>query len=940
MDAEAVGAALTPAALAPPIADSLGLSVEAVTAALVLLADGAQPVFVARYRPERTKTLSLRDLERIQALAAQAVAFEFKRQELVAEVKRRKLDRGHLLDHLRSARELVDLDDVRSLFKRRRRGPAAKARSAGLGRVARALWTHACPPEIVERIIFFNEHDARGEGPATGDEAQDDDVELVELVELQHDAGIAPSGFDPESDARHDDADLDGAEFVSSDEPSDDVSEIESVGDESIGVAATATAEDGEPLETSAPSGTEWATTDEVGPGTEEAPVVVHLDPTEVEASITADSIGDFPHALGGARTICAEQMGDSPALRGALRQLLLTEAKLVSVKASEKGDKAGRYDRFANLSEPIARVPASTLLALHRAEREGQIRVDLEIETERVIEKIVTELRVDTEKAPGEELLRAAEEAWRHGLGKTVRAGVRKVLKRRADLEAIAEFSGALRPLMMAPAYGPKAVLAIDAGHQNGCRVAMLDGQGRIVADDTIFPLPPKLQVPQAKARIAELCTEHHATGIVVTSGSGGRDVERMCRELVRETEALQGIVVMSLDADTAALHASSRAAKDEFREADAALRRCVAAGRRVQDPLLALIQIDPRKLGLGQHQHEVDQEELRTALEQVMVSCVSEVSIDLNAVGPEVLPWVAGMSHALGKAVVGFREAKGRLRSRAELLEIPGFAGKAFEQAAGFLRVFEGDNPLDTTMIHPERYSQITEMTRDLGVTVKDLIANDELIAKLEPERYLGKTGISREPLGRDSYEFLVEELHHPGRDPRPPFCTAEFHPDLKEFEDLKVGMELEGLVTHLASFGAFVDVGIAQEGLVHVSELSHGFISSPLEAVYVGQKVKGRVIEISPDRKRFSLSLKALLPRPERPAKNDGKPNRRRNNNKPNKGEGAQAKGKGGRGGPGKGRDDRQQQGGGNKQRPKERTLGFRLDLSELAERLEKG
>jgi len=895
MDAEAVGAALTPAALAPPIAQSLGLFGPAVAAALSLLAEGAQPAFVARYRPERVRGLTIRDLERIQAEAARAVAFEFKRQELASELQRRKIDAPHIIQHLRGAKTAVDLDDLRVLVKRRKRGPAAKARAAGLAAVSMALWRHACPSEVVDLIdrseVMFGGRRSAGRRPSAEEAsvALHEDVDEHETPELG--ASDASSGGSPSVET----GDAGG----------------ESHGVDVVDPQLQAAAEHAE-LE-----------------GPEAAPSYGDVDPQVVADSIEPQSIGAYPQALAGARAICADQIGESPQVRSRLRALLFAEAKLRCSLVEGKTDKGGRYGRYLSLQDPCDKLQPSTVLAVHRGEREGVLSVELEIERERVIEAIVTELSIDTDVPAGEELLKAAEEAWDHGLGKGVRAGVRKLLKRRADIEAIAEFSAALRPLLLAPAYGAKPLLSIDPGHQNGCRVVALDGRGKVLAQDTVFPLSPKLQVPQAKARIAELCTEHDLTAIVVTTGAAGREVERMCRELVRELEGLRGVVVTSIDADAAALHASSRTAKDELRDGDAALRRAVSAGRRVQDPLLELVKIDPRKLGLGQHQHEVDQEELRTALEQVTVSCVSEVCVDVNAASVELLPWVAGMSHALAKATAGFRDVRHGLRSRADLLDVPGFAGKAFEQASGFLRVRGGEQRLDETMIHPERYGQVTEMARELGVTVGDLLANEELIEKIEAEKYLEKPGISGEPLGPETFSFIVGELRAPLRDPRPEFCTVEYHPDLKQFEDLKVGMELEGIVTHLAAFGAFVDVGIAQEGLVHVSELSHGFISSPLDAVHVGQKVRGRVIEISGERKRFSLSLKALMPRPERPAKDPkgaaaGK----------GKGPRADAKGKG----KGKGK-------GGNKdpkaRRPeKERTLGFRLDLSELASRLEKG
>jgi uncharacterized protein len=370
-------------------------------------------------------------------------------------------------------------------------------------------------------------------------------------------------------------------------------------------------------------------------------------------------------------------------------------------------------------------------------------------------------------------------------------------------------------------------------------------------------------------------------------------------------------------MDPDVASVQASSKQAKEEFPQADTALRRCVSAARRLQDPLLELVKIDPRKLGLGQHQHEVDQEELRSAFDQVLVSAVSSLGIDVNTASADHLRRVAGLSQALSKAVVAFREAREGIRTRADLLDVPGIPGKAFEQASGFLRVRNGENPLDDSLIHPERYGQVTQMARDLGVTVTDLLGSDELIDQLDRSKYLGTHGTSGEPLGELSWDLLIAELRHPGVDPRPPFAAVDFDPQVAGFEDLQVGMDLDGIVTHLAAFGAFVDVGIAQEGLVHVSELCHGYIASPLDAVHVGQRVRGRVIELLPERKRFSLSLKALQPRPPsgKPRPQDSKTRKKKKR-------------------PG---TDRTR--GRDRDKPKDRVLEFRMDLSGLADLLDK-
>jgi uncharacterized protein len=883
MDAEAVSAALSPEALAPPIAKTLGLPADAVQVALQQLAAGDQPAFLVHYRADKIKGLTIRDLERIQAQAARSAAFEFKRQEVAVEMLKRRLTSEFLAAHLRSADHPVDLEDIRSLMRRRKRGPAARAKAAGLNPAAAALWVHGSKGVLAELMADRTKVEPPPEAlppePAqTEASAPTPEVPATPEPEAASEAPAqAPAGATPES------------------------SEGESV------EAAPAGAET--PAETPAPEASKPEPV-------ESYDIAAIVQAIEAGQELTEASV------LKGLSAICGEHMTEHPPLRRRLRRLAMGSGKLKSEVVPEKKDKGARYSKYFDRSEACGGAAASNILALHRGEREGVLRVDIDVDTDKVVDAIVEELAIDRESAAGKVLVTAAKEAWEHSLGKVIKGGIRKLLKERADRDAVAEFTEALRPLLLAPAFGPKPVMSIDGGHQNGCRVAVLGSDGELIDQDTVFPLQPKQQVPQTKARLLELAKQHGIKGITVGATPAGREVERICRQLVRESaEELPDVIVTSVDSDAAALYASSKQAREEFPEGDAALRRAVAVGRRVQDPLSELIKVDPRKLGLGQYQHEVDQEELRNALEQVTTYCVSRVTVDVNTVDAEHLARVAGLSHALAKALVSHREANGPFKTRSALMDVPGLAGKAFEQSAGFLRILDGEQPLDATTIHPERYPHITQMARDLGVIVPDLLRNTELLDKVDRSTLLGQPGVSGEPLGEQALDQILAELANPGADPRPEFEAIEFNPDLSGFDDLKVGMELEGLVTHLAAFGAFVDVGLEHDGLVHVSELSHEFISNPLDAVHVGQKVKGKVIEVTPEKKRFSLSLKALMPRPA------GAPGRRKDS-KPGKGKRKEGKGRP-RGKEGKGKPQR-----------KERTLGFRMDLSDLASLLDKG
>ncbi|MCA9648528.1 MAG: helix-hairpin-helix domain-containing protein [Myxococcales bacterium] len=992
MDAD-LSAALAPDALAPPIARELGLPEAAVVGVLRLLARGDQPAFLARYRREHIGSLGIRDLERVQARAVHAVAFELKRQQLRAELQATPRWSEGIAELLATATHPVELEDARVAPRKKKRGPAAKARARGLGVLASHLW--ACGSDGVlkgdapavpdaDPLALAEQHPGRppkprpprpaaveasdpseGEGSSHGGTSAESDEAIAETGEDR--AASAPGSESSEVIETADDDE--GSEEVietTADEGSGSEEVIETTADEGSGseeVIETTADEGSEAMRQASSDDADTEGSDELaaeGSGETEAVSAEAGDEIEDTSAEASDEIEDAEpptpspeRDLAGARTIIADDAFHVPQLLRRLRDLVLEHGHIRASVVPGKKDKGGRFARLAEHPEPLAKANPSHVLGLLRGEREGALEVQLEVDVDRFDAVCDEVLGIDASRPCGDQLRLALHEAWQGPQGRALRQAARKVLKQRIDRQAIGEFCEAYRALLLAPALGRVPVMAIDPGFAPGCRVAVLDAAGEVLARESVFPLQPKLQAPQAKARLAELALEHGVVAIVIGNGNGGRDVERLCRELVRETEGLSATVV-SADADAAGVFASSRLAKHVLPEDDASMRRAISIGRRLQDPLTELAKVDPRKLGLGQHQHEVDQEELRAALEQVLISCINQLGVDPNVASVDELSRVVGFSHSLAKAVVSYREQHGPFRSRQALLDVPGVAGKTFEQSAGFLRIEDGDHLLDHTCIHPERYGQVIEMARDLGVTVGDLVGNAELVDRIEGARYLQRPGASGEPLGETTLADMLDELRSPGGDPRPAFEAVEYDPALERFEDLTVGMDLPGVITHVANFGAFVDVGLAQEGLVHVSELTHGFITNPSEAVHVGQKVMGRVIEISPDRKRFSMSLRALQPRPE------GKPSgkRRRKGDGPGRGDrerererdgdrerGDRGPGKGGkrgrkgdRGGPG----NRGGGGGGgdrNKDRG-DRVLGFRLDLSELAKQLDKG
>lgn len=941
MDAQAVSAALTPAALAPAIAKRLGLAPVEVETALGLLAQGAQPAFIARYRGDRVKELRIDDLEQIQTAAAQAVGFELRRQQVAAELSARGTT-GPMIDReLLAASHPLDLDDVRTVATRKKRPAVVRARIGGLTPLALALWKHgstgdfsdadAIPSELLavpSRSVLGKKRKRKrnrrkpaplevtpeSTGPAVGDE------EAAAQETGASDVAAAPTADNAEPA-------VEGAEDASP----------------AVAVAAEA-AEDADTEE--APAQADAIAAEDASAPTAEAepeprpPEIPSFEGEALAAAVSSETVPDDDDALAGARSICADFIVEHPGVRRLLRRLTMTRGKLTTAVVESKKDRAARYSKFFERAEVCSSMAPNNVLAVQRAEREGLLEVSIEVDPDMICNEVANLLKV-VEDGPAADVVRAAiEEAWTHGgLSKAISGCVRRQMKERADRAIIPNLCEALRPQLLAPAFGRRPLLCIDPGTQHGCRLVVLSAQGAVVAEDTVFPLQPKLQAPQAKARIAELCTKNQVELIVVVGGSGARDVEKLARAALVETEGAPEVPVHTVDSDAVGSLAGGKTLKSEFPKADAAARRAVAAGRRVQDPLTTLGTADLRKLSLGQHQFDVDPEALRQALEQVVGTSIAKVSVDLNTVDLDTLARVPGMSQALAKAVIAHREGKdGGFRSRNELLEVPGLVGKAFEQASGFLRVLGGEQPLDATAIHPERYAQVTQMARALDTTVPELLGDAAKVDALDPEPFLGQPGVSGEPLGPRGLSQIQATLRQPSRDPRPPFEVAAFHPDLGSFADLKVDMEIEGVITHLAGFGAFVDVGIAQEGLIHLSELSHEYVSAAGDVVHVGQRVKGKVIEITAEKKRFALSLKALVAAPERPARerSDGDRPRRGGGDRPRDGRPSNkgGKGKGGAGGRPGNKD------GGRKEPREDKVLGFRMDLSDLASRLGKG
>jgi len=448
-----------------------------------------------------------------------------------------------------------------------------------------------------------------------------------------------------------------------------------------------------------------------------------------------------------------------------------------------------------------------------------------------------------------------ATDDAYDRLLSVQIETDIRLELKKQADEEAVAVFARNLRDLLLAPPYGARPVLAIDPGYRTGCKVAVMDATGRLLADTVIYPTQPRRDEEGAIRVLDSLHAAHRPQAVAVGNGTGGRETHAVVRRWIREREL--DIPAVLVNESGASVYSASEVARSEMPDKDVTVRGAVSIGRRLQDPLAELVKIDPKAIGVGQYQHDVDQKLLKERLDQVVVSCVNSVGVDANTASASLLGYVAGLGPSLARAIVAHRDASGPFRGRKDLLKVAGLGPKTYEQCAGFLRI-KGGHPLDDSAVHPERYDLVEKIASDLGRDAASLVGDAAAVASIRPERYLD------EEVGRFTLDDILAELAKPGRDPRREFEAVDFREGVEEMKDLAEGMELSGVVTNVTRFGAFVDVGVHQDGLVHVSQIAHRYIADPADALHVGQNVKVKVMEVDLERKRISLSIKALMPR----------------------------------------------------------------------------
>lgn len=563
--------------------------------------------------------------------------------------------------------------------------------------------------------------------------------------------------------------------------------------------------------------------------------------------------VPDAETALAGARDIVAEKATEDPRARHSLRLLFVRRATFASHAVKGKEEEGAKYRDYFDWKEPAVKAPSHRILAAFRGEAEGFLSLSF-MPPEGEALAALEGLFVKATGPASAEVKMALADGYVRLAGPSMETELRGVLKKKADEAAVAVFARNVREVLMESPLGQKAVLAVDPGIRTGCKLAVLDAQGRLLETAVIYPLRGKGDLEGAARTVAEILSRHPVEAVAVGNGTGGRETE----DFLRTLDLPGRPVVVLVNESGASVYSASEAAREEFPDQDLTVRGSVSIGRRLQDPLAELVKIDPKSIGVGQYQHDVDQKMLKRALDDVVSLCVNHVGVEVNTASRQLLTAVSGVGPALAASIVSYRQENGPFRSRAELRRVPKLGPKAFTQAAGFLRIRGGSEPLDASAVHPESYGVVKSMAKDLGCTVADLMANAELRKRIEPERYLGGE------TGSYTLKDILEELEKPGRDPRESFETVEFSPDIREIGDLVEGMELAGVVTNVTAFGAFVDVGVHQDGLVHVSELSNRFVKDPSEVVRAGQRVRVRVVSVDRARNRIGLSMKGLASR----------------------------------------------------------------------------
>ena len=554
--------------------------------------------------------------------------------------------------------------------------------------------------------------------------------------------------------------------------------------------------------------------------------------------------------ALQGARDIIAEWINENIFIRKNLRRIFQRKAVISSkvVKTKKEEEEAQKYAQYFDWSEPLNKIPSHRLLAMLRAEKEGFIKVSIDIDKDEILAFMEGSLVKTASPSCAEQIILAAQDAYKRLLEPSISNEILQEAKIKADEKAISIFSENLTQLLLAPPLGEKRILAIDPGYRTGCKVVCLDEKGDLLHNETIYPHAPQKETSTAMKKIRSMVEAYHIEAISIGNGTASRETEFFIKKIAFD-RPLQVFVVSEAGAS---VYSASKIARDEFPDYDITVRGAVSIGRRLSDPLAELVKIDPKSIGVGQYQHDVDQTLLKEELDSTVVKCVNSVGININTASKSLLSYVSGIGEKLAENIVAYRTENGAFVDRNQIKKVPRLGEKAFQQAAAFIRIKDGKNPLDNSSVHPEAYKIVEKMAKDLGIKTIDLIANEEKIKQIAPEKY------TTEDIGILGIKDILKELLKPGLDPRKTSKVFEFDPNIKTFEDLKTGMVLPGIVSNITAFGCFVDIGIKENGLVHISQLKDGFVSDPSEVVKLHQQVKVKIIKIDTDRKRIALSM----------------------------------------------------------------------------------
>lgn len=572
--------------------------------------------------------------------------------------------------------------------------------------------------------------------------------------------------------------------------------------------------------------------------------------PEERAANYVKGDVKNVEDALKGARDIIAEHVSEDERARNSVRNAFARQGILTAKVVKDKEEEATKYRDYFDCSESLKRCNSHRLLAIRRAEAEGLLKVSISPDDEECVERLERQF-VRSNNPCGQQVAEAVQDSYKRLLKPSIETEFATQSKERADEEAIKVFAENLRQLLLASPLGQKRVMGIDPGFRTGCKVVCLDAQGNLLHNENIYPHPPVSKQKEAFAKLQMMIESYKIDAVAIGNGTASRETE----EFLKHQRFNRDIQIFIVSEQGASIYSASKIARDEFPDYDITVRGAVSIGRRLMDPLAELVKIDPKSIGVGQYQHDVDQTKLKKSLDQTVENCVNLVGVNLNTASSHLLTYISGLGPQLAQNIVNYRAENGAFTSRKELMKVPRMGAKAFEQCAGFLRIPQAKNPLDNTAVHPESYCIVEQMAKDLGCSVAELIASRELRLKINPERYLSPT------VGMPTLKDILQELDKPGRDPRGPIKIFEFDKNVRTINDLREGMELPGIVGNITNFGAFVDIGIKENGLVHLSQLADRFISDPNEVVSIHQHIRVKVLSIDMDRKRIQLTMKGV-------------------------------------------------------------------------------